>query len=104
MVWCIQAKPWHFREWLIPRSAPWQPYLLRKPRLAGRVLLSQCCLTIALSFGSGVLQAQEKPDAPSPQPDATARQQQKPSVASEIFKNKPIEIVLGFKPNLAPLE
>lgn len=57
-----------------------------------------------LLFGAAVGQAQEKPDAPKPQPDATARKQQKPTVAGEIFKNKPIEIFLGFKPNLAPLE
>jgi hypothetical protein len=57
-----------------------------------------------LLLGAAVGQAQEKPDAPKPQPDATARKQQKPTVAGEIFKNKPIEIFLGFKPNLAPLE
>src|SRR5262249_6680252 len=58
----------------------------------------------ALAFGSVVLQAQERPDAPTPQPDATVRQQWKPSVASEILKTKRIEIVPGFKPNLAPIE
>ena len=44
--------------------------------------------------------AQEKPDAPEPKPDVAG----KTSIANEVFKKKPIEIVLGFKPNLAPLE
>jgi len=69
-----------------------------------RVLLAGGCIALALTLGSAVLSAQEKPDAPTPQPDATARQQQKTTVAGEIFKNKPVEIVLGFKPNLAPIE
>ena len=59
---------------------------------------------IALGTSAVLARAQDKPDAPKPQPDAATRQQQKTSVSDEIFKKKPIEIFLGFKPNLAPLE
>jgi hypothetical protein len=75
-------------------------YLFMKMGIRGRVLITVGCLAALMP----VVSAQEKPDAPTPQPDSVARQQQKPTVAGEIFKNKPIEIVLGFKPNLAPLE
>lgn len=61
---------------------------------------------VAVGLGpyASFVRGQEKPEAPKPQPDATVRQEQKTSVSKEIFKKKPIEVVLGFKPNLAPIE
>jgi hypothetical protein len=65
-------------------------------RIVATLLLAGCAIETA--------RAQEKPDAPKPKPDETGQQEQKTSVAKEVFKNKPVEILLGFKPNLAPLE
>jgi len=56
------------------------------------------------AWAGGAAHAQEKPDTPKPKPEATGQQEEKTSVADEIFKKKPIELFLGFKPNLAPLE
>ena len=58
----------------------------------------------AISGLAACLEAQEKPDAPAPQPGVVAPQTKKTSVSDEIFKKTPVELFLGFKPNLAPFE
>src|SRR5579859_382788 len=55
------------------------------------------------AFAEGA-KAQEKPDAPAPQVGAAPPQEKKTSVSDQIFKKTPIELFLGFKPNLAPFE
>src|SRR5215475_9573078 len=59
-----------------------------------------------LAFGGvcAPAQTQEKPDAPKPKPDATEGQEQKTSVADQIFRKRPVEVFLGFKPDLSPIE
>ncbi len=57
-----------------------------------------------ISVHGSRLEAQEKPDAPAPKVGAAAPQKQKTSVSDEIFKKTPLELFLGFKPNLAPFE
>ena len=58
----------------------------------------------ALLFGSTTMRAQEKPDAPVPQPRAAAPQEQKPLSAGQVLRKTPAELFLGFKPNLQPFE
>jgi hypothetical protein len=58
----------------------------------------------ALTAFAGSAEAQEKPDAPAPQVGVQARQERKTSVSDQIFKKTPVELFLGFKPNLAPFE
>src|SRR5579859_3562541 len=48
--------------------------------------------------------AQEKPDAPVPQTNPQTIPAGRTSVSDQIFKKTPIELFLGFKPNLAPFE
>ena len=57
-----------------------------------------------ISVVASRLEAQEKPDAPAPKVGAAAPQKQKTSVSDEIFKKTPLELFLGFKPDLAPFE
>jgi len=57
-----------------------------------------------ISVVASRLEAQEKPDAPAPKVGAAAPPKQKTSVSDEIFKKTPLELFLGFKPNLAPFE
>jgi len=58
----------------------------------------------AIAAFAGRAEAQEKPDAPMPQVGAQPQQEKKTSVSDQIFKKTPLELFLGFKPNLAPFE
>src|SRR5262252_3703423 len=72
--------------------------------LLGRQLKRIVAALLLAGCSAGYAYAQEKPEAPTPKPDVAGQQEQKPSVADEIFKKKPVELFLGFKPNLAPIE
>jgi hypothetical protein len=58
----------------------------------------------AISAFAGRAEAQEKPDAPAAQVSEQAQQEHKTSVSDQVFKKTPLELFLGFKPNLAPFE
>ena len=70
------------------RTMPW--YLAGALLLAGGTALT--------------VKGQEKPDAPAPKTNTDEGQEKKTSVTDQIFRKRPIEVFLGFKPNLAPLE
>jgi len=74
-----------------------------KTELWRRVLGILAAATIVQSACVDLAHAQEKPDAPVPQP-AVARQSQGTQDPEEHPKKSPFELFLGFRTNLAPFE
>ena len=70
-----------------------------------RTMLGCMALAMLLAGSTAVMaQGQEKPDAPTPKVDPEPLPAGNTSVSDQIFKKTPMELFLGFKPNLAPFE
>ena len=75
-----------------------------KAELRRRVFGILAGAAVAMGPYASFVRGQEKPEAPAPKAGPAPRQDQNTSPPKEPQKKRPVELFLGFHPNLAPFE